>query len=124
MYTQKECSFLIEASESKLETIEQDQSKLTETYGTYEHAEVHKLTTSEAKKDDKAKIKSQWRDSEVYRLEETYSLLNLEYDPRNFQKASHNKKDQSYKRENTQKKEPIKNRISRQELMASAASRK
>lgn len=115
---------MIEASESKLETIEQDQSKLTETYGTYEHAEAHMLTTSEAKKEDKAKIKSQWRDSEVYRLEETYSLLNLEYDPRNFQKASHNKKDQSYKRENTQKKEPIKNRISRQELMASAASKK
>jgi hypothetical protein len=47
--------------------------------------------------------KTEWRDSEVYRFDEVFSLLNQKYDARNFQKVQAPKKELNDKKRMTKK---------------------
>jgi hypothetical protein len=90
-------------------------------YSSYRSSEeVNKLLEAELKKDEKSNFKTVWRDSEVWKLEETYALLNNSYDPRSFQRVPYaNKKEASKKQSNP--KQPEKKRLTRQEILKAAS---
>jgi hypothetical protein len=122
VYTKEDCLRLTEASEISTENSLKKEFQPC-VYDTYEDQEVIKLITSESSTKEKpSQIKSEWRDSEVYRLEETYSLIELRYDPRNFQRGPKGKKDSGMPKKTP--KEPEKKRVTKQDLLLAIATSK